>query len=125
MQATIKQEIKTVEQVKELVDKFYSKVNTDELLSPIFNDEAKVNWEEHLPKMYTFWSTQLLGTGNYNGRPFPPHAVLHIGKNHFERWLQLFTETVNENFTGEVAESAKAKAANIAAIFQYKLGLIS
>jgi hemoglobin len=120
----MKQEIKTMEQIKELVDKFYGKVNADELLSPVFNQEAKVNWEEHLPKMYKFWGTQLIGTGDYSGRPFPPHTELHIGKAHFERWISLFLETVNENFTGEVAEIAKQKAGNIAAIFQHKLGLI-
>jgi hemoglobin len=119
----MKSEIKTTKEIKELVDKFYEKVNDDNLLSPVFNSEAKVNWEEHLPKMYKFWGTQLIGAGNYTGRPFPPHAELHIGKEHFDRWLRLFLETINENFTGEVAEVAKLKANNIAAIFQYKLGL--
>jgi len=122
---TMKEEIKTTEQVKKLVDKFYEKVNADNLLSPVFNQEAKVNWEGHLPKMYQFWGTQLIGTGDYTGRPFPPHAELHINKEHFQRWLQLFMETVNENFEGEIAEKAKEKAKNIATIFQHKLGLIS
>jgi len=121
----MKEEIKTTKQVKKLVDKFYEKVNADELLSPVFNKEAKVNWEKHLPKMYQFWGTQLIGTADYTGRPFPPHAELHIKKEHFERWISLFLETVNENFTGEVAETAKGKAKNIATIFQHKLGLIS
>lgn len=119
----MKQEIKTTEQIKELVNKFYEKVNADSLLSPIFNQEAKVNWEEHLPKMYKFWGTQLLGTGDYTGRPFPPHTQLPINKNHFERWLVLFIETIDENFTGEIAETAKEKAKNIATVFQHKLGL--
>jgi len=74
--------------------------------------------------MYKFWGTQLIGTGDYAGRPFPPHEELHINKEHFERWIALFLETVNENFIGDVAEIAKAKGRNIAAIFQHKLGLI-
>jgi hemoglobin len=121
----MKEEIKTTEQIKKLVDKFYEKVNADNLLSPVFNQEAKLNWEEHLPKMYKFWGTQLIGTGDYTGRPFPPHTELHIRQEHFERWLLLFMETINENFIGEVAEIAKGKAKNIAAIFQFKLGLLS
>lgn len=121
----MKHKISSMEHVKELVDKFYEKVNMDNLLSPVFNKEAKVNWPEHLPKMYKFWGSILLGTADYNGRPFPPHAALHIGKEHFERWLQLFLETVNENFEGELAELAKQRAQNIASVFQYKLGLIS
>jgi hemoglobin len=124
-QRTMKKEIITTEQVKELVDKFYEKVNNDLLLSPVFNTEANVNWETHLPKMYRFWGTQLIGTADYTGRPFPPHMELNIGKEHFERWLQLFLQTVDENFTGAIAITAKEKAANIAAIFQYKLGLLA
>ena len=121
----MKEEIKTTEQVKQLVDKFYEKVNADNLLSPVFNQEAKVNWEGHLPKMYKFWGSILLGTADYNGRPFPPHETLQIDGKHFERWLQLFMETVNENFEGEIAETAKERAKNIATIFQHKLGLLS
>ena len=121
----MKEEIKTTEQVKQLVDKFYEKVNADNLLSPVFNQEAKVNWEGHLPKMYKFWGSILLGTADYNGRPFPPHETLQIDAKHFERWLQLFMETVNENFEGEIAETAKERAKNIATIFQHKLGLLS
>jgi len=121
----MKQEIKSEEQVKLLVDTFYGKVNNDELLSPVFNTEARVNWKAHLPKMYAFWSTQLIGSGSYSGRPFPPHMELTIGAAHFERWLKLFLETVDELFAGEVAAVAKQKATSIAAIFQYKLGLLN
>lgn len=120
----MKKEIVSTEHIKELVDKFYEKVNKDELLAPVFNEEAGIHWEEHLPKMYKFWGTQLIGTGDYVGRPFPPHTKLTIGVQHFERWLKLFIETVDENFIGDVAETAKAKARNIAVMFQYKLGLI-
>jgi hemoglobin len=120
----MKTEIKTEKDIKTLVDKFYEKVNKDELLSKIFNEEAKINWEEHLPKMYRFWGTQLIGSMNYAGQPFSPHMMLPINVTHFERWLKLFTETVDENFTGITAEIAKQKAKNIAGVFQYKLGLI-
>jgi hemoglobin len=119
----MKREIKTTEDIKLLVDRFYEKVNRDELLSPVFNGEAHVDWEEHLPKMYRFWGTQLIGTGDYTGRPFPPHMELTIGKEHFKRWLELFVRTVDDHFTGEIADIAKAKGKSIAEIFQYKLGL--
>jgi hemoglobin len=119
----MKKEIKNEEDIKLLVDTFYDKVNKDELLSPVFNSEANVDWTEHLPKMYKFWGTQLIGTADYFGRPFPPHSLLNINRDHFERWLQLFTATVDELFIGMGAEMAKQKARNIAAVFQSKLGL--
>jgi hemoglobin len=116
--------ITTATEVKELVDAFYKKVNADEILSPVFNIEAKIDWHTHLENMYKFWGMQLIGTREYTGSPFPPHTKLTIGVKHFERWLQLFIETVDENFIGAVAEEAKQKAKNIAAVFQHKLGLI-
>lgn len=119
----MKSEIRTEDDIKKLVDTFYGKVNSDPLLSPVFNEQAQVDWKEHLPTMYKFWGTQLIGTANYFGRPFPPHALLHIKQEHFERWLQLFTGTVDELFTGMSAEMAKQKARNIAAVFKHKLGL--
>jgi hemoglobin len=117
-------DIITKEDIKMMVDKFYDKVNKDELLGPVFNSEAEVNWEEHLPKMYAFWGTQLIGTQDYTGRPFPPHTELKITPKHFERWLKLFIQNIEENFSGPTADLAVYKAKNIASVFQYKLGLI-
>lgn len=114
-------EIVSREEVKLMVDNFYRKVNDDELLSLVFNDFAGVDWEEHLPNMYDFWSTILLGEMTYKGNPFLKHIPLPIDQEHFNRWLQLFIKTIDENFKGEVAEEAKKRASSIAGIFQYKL----
>ncbi|ELR72007.1 hemoglobin [Fulvivirga imtechensis AK7] len=118
-------EISSREEVKELVDSFYAKVNEDDLLSPVFNDFARVKWENHLPIMYDFWSSILLGDASYRGNPFIKHMVLPIDKDHFSRWLDLFLETVDERFTGAVAEEAKKRAGTIAGIFQYKMEMLN
>jgi len=110
--------------VKLLVDAFYDKVNGDALLAPIFNEHAHVNWEKHLPIMYRFWSSILLGTGSYDGQPFPKHAFLPVNQSHFAQWLLLFYETITENFRGPVAEEAKMRGANIARIFSNKIQMI-
>jgi hemoglobin len=117
-------DINSVEDVKTFVDAFYVKVNKDDLLSPIFNDFAQIDWEHHMPQMYEFWSSVLFGTMSYKGRPFPKHARLPVKQQHFERWLQLFWTTIDQNFKGPVAEDVKQRAWNIAIMFQYKLGLI-
>ena len=113
--------IQTKEDVIYLVDSFYAKVNKDELLSPIFNDFAKVNWETHMPTMYSFWGSILLGEESYSGRPFPKHLPLPIKQKHFDRWLELFHQTVDENFEGKLAIEAKSRASNIAKIFSFKI----
>lgn len=120
----MKKDIITEEDIKHLVDSFYAKVNKDDLLSPVFNDEAKIDWDHHMPKMYKFWGSMLIGTANYQGQPFPPHMKLSITPQHFSRWIELFVGTVNELYEGKTAELAIYKANNIATVFQYKLGLI-
>ncbi|OON66237.1 group III truncated hemoglobin [Hymenobacter sp. CRA2] len=114
-------DISTETDIRTLVDRFYDKVNQDELLGPVFNEIAAVHWEAHLPIMYDFWSSILLGTARYKGRPFPKHLALPIEKAHFQRWLQLFYQTVVENFAGAKAEEVKVKALNIATMFEYRM----
>ena len=109
--------------IKVLVDSFYRKVNTDDLLAPVFNDVARVEWEKHLPLLYQFWSTLLFHTNTYKGRPWPKHALLPVSAEHFARWVLLFKETVDENFSGPKADDAKNMAASIANTFQIRLHL--
>jgi hemoglobin len=119
-------DIENSEDIKNLVDAFYAKVNQDELLSPIFNQAAKVNWETHLPRMYQFWASLLLDSNEYRGQPFDKHAKHseHIHAIHFDRWVLLFNQTIDELFEGEKAKLAKTRAESIGAIFQYKLDFI-
>ena len=44
------------------------------------------------------------------------HLPLPIGKEHFDRWLQLFNQTIDELFEGQIAENARKRAASIARI---------
>jgi hemoglobin len=109
------------EDVKILVDRFYEKVKADPLLAPVF---SHLNWPHHLPIMYDFWSSMLLGDQTYRGNPLQKHLPLQIDKSHFSQWLALFTATVDENFAGEKAEEVKMRAQSIAGIFQLKMGLM-
>jgi hemoglobin len=106
--------------VKLLVDKFYDKVQTDPLLGPVF---SHVDWPHHLPTMYNFWSSILLGDQTYQGNPLQKHLALPVTAEHFNQWLSLFHQTVDENFEGEKAEEAKQRAQSIASLFQFKMGL--
>lgn len=118
-------DITTAEDIRTLVDSFYDKVTRDELLGPIFNDVAAVDWAEHLPIMYRFWESMLLGAGTYQGAPFPKHAVLPVQKEHFTRWLMLFLDTVDAHFSGPKAVEAKGRAASIADTFAQRMGLLN
>lgn len=120
----IKKEIKGIEEIRIMVDSFYDKVNEDDLLSPIFNEFSKVSWEKHLPIMYNFWNTILFNQGDYKGSPFPKHLKLPVEDKHFERWLKLFNQTIDENFTGEMAENVRLRAKTIALTFSSKIKML-
>jgi hemoglobin len=115
-------DITTRVDVEILVNRFYEQVRNDELLAPVF---SRVDWVHHLPVMYNFWSSVLLGDQSYTGNAFGKHQYLALSAQHFTRWLQVFTATVDEHFEGFNANEAKNRAAQMAQLFQYKLGLLS
>jgi hemoglobin len=121
----MKQDITNRQDIQTLVDGFYTKVRADETIGYLFNVVAKVDWPHHLPRMYDFWENIILQTGSFSGNPMAAHAQLHqkspLSAAHFERWLQLFFETVNEHFEGEKAELAKQRAQSIATMMQIKV----
>ncbi|RQP14569.1 MAG: group III truncated hemoglobin [Chryseobacterium sp.] len=118
-------DIQTREDIELLVNRFYDKVGRDATIGFFFNDIAKVNWSHHLPKMYAFWETLLFGQISYKGNPmaahFPINAQVPMEKRHFDHWLELWTETVNENFTGITADMAIYKARNISGLMSFKM----
>jgi hemoglobin len=75
-----------------LVKAFYAGVRQDPLLGPIFEERVE-DWEQHLDKLCAFWSSVMLMTGRYHGRPMQAHLPLPVGNEHFERWLALFEAT--------------------------------
>jgi hemoglobin len=107
-------------EVTEMVRRFYSDVAQDDLLGPMFNDVAKVDWSEHLPKLTAFWCRALFGMPGYAGNPFKAHQLVNAKRAftfaHFERWLDLFNETLELGWIGPYSEKAKALAANVARV---------
>lgn len=98
------------------VRRFYAKGDGDPLLGPIFR--AIPAFEEHIGIIVDFWSRQLIGTDRYTGRPFPPHWKLPIEPEHFDRWMELFSETAREDLPADLAEQAITKAGHMSVAFQ-------
>lgn len=111
-------DLDSVEQIAEMVRRFYADVNTDDLLGPIFNDVAHVDWDLHLPKLTAFWSRALLGIPGFDGNPMGKHVQAHLQSpftlDHFRRWLTLFVATVESGWAGPLAERATSLAFNVA-----------
>jgi hemoglobin len=105
----------TDEALRALVGTFYARVRRDPLIGPVFNG-AISDWPEHLEKLQAFWSSVMLTSGRYKGRPLPAH-VKHadaISPASFERWLAIWTDTTGEMLDAASATALQDKARRIA-----------
>jgi len=111
--------------VRRVVDAFYAKARRDPVIGPVFNRViADADWPAHLATIANFWSSMLLGTGSYQGRPMPKHlAIGDLADRHFERWLALFRQTVTELCTPDVAALFVDRAERIAHSFRIGLAI--
>lgn len=122
MTVTPKKEITDDADIRLLVDTFYDRASKDELLAPIF----AVKFTHHigaLDPLYRYWRTMLTDQEVDAEIPFPKHADLPLTHQHFDRWLSLFHQTVDDLFSGAVAEKAKFRAIRMSEIFRYKMEL--
>ena len=113
-------DITGLEDIQLFVDEFYGRVRKDDLIGPVF-DNVIADWQPHLDKMYAFWNAALFGVPGFKGNPFAKHAPLPIAQEHFGRWLELFSETIDAHFTGPMAVETKQKAGLMATMFMSKL----
>lgn len=122
---TMRADLRNREDIILLVNTFYEKVERDAIIGPIFTTVANVNWEKHLPLMYSFWCTLLLEERSYAGNPMQVHERLNtqhpLLQYHFDGWLRIFVETVDELFAGVKAEEAKSRASQIAVLMHHRM----
>ncbi|MGH1366432.1 MAG: group III truncated hemoglobin [Calditrichia bacterium] len=115
----------TEETIKTLVDQFYIRVRSDSELGPVFNQAlgySDEEWQPHLERMYSFWSSIMLASRRYHGNPIQKHLNLPaFDRSLFDRWLELFSETANEVHEPEVAQKYIIKGQNIAKNFKQML----
>jgi hemoglobin len=116
----MKPDVSNLDDIKLFVDEFYNKVMADDLIGPVFNGVIS-DWTPHLEKMYKFWNAALFGVPGFKGNPFARHAPLPISAPHFERWMKLFTQTIDDHFEGKMAEEVKYRASLMADMFLKRL----
>ena len=105
----------TERQIEDLVAAFYARIRTHPTLGPIFERVIGPDWSAHLKTMCDFWSSVMLTTGRYKGRPIPAHVRIGgIEPAHFAQWLALFEATARELFVPDLAQSFVEKARRIA-----------
>lgn len=108
--------------ISRLVRSFYDRVRSDARLGPIFAREIHGDWNPHLEKMTNFWSSVILKTGDYHGRPVPAHMKIEgVTPEDFAIWLGIFRQTAQELCTPEVAAVFVERAERIARSLQLAL----
>ena len=97
--------------IREMVTHFYGHARVDPLLGPVFEDAIAEQWAPHIDTMVDFWASVLLGAGRYSGNPRAIHAAVPgISPTHFERWLELFEQTLQATFDAETAAQIHTRA---------------
>lgn len=115
----MQQEITSKGDIEKLVDVFYGKVLKDDVLAPFFKF---LDFEKHIPKMVHFWSFVLLDEAGYTTNVTEKHLKMPLKGEHFDRWISLFQETIDELFEGEKAEQAKQRAILVGWTIKHKMG---
>ena len=111
-----------------LVRNFYRDAAMDDLLGRVF-EAAHVNWNAHVATLIDFWAWQLLGEPGYEGQPLRAHEPVHartpLSHSHYERWVQLFCDTIDTSFCGPRAEVAKGRGRKMASAMERLLSGVS
>ena len=104
-----------------LVRNFYRDAAMDDVLGPVFA-AAPINWNAHIATLTDFWAWQLLGEVGYEGHPLRAHEPVHartpLSHAHYERWIELFVDTVDTSFAGPLADIAKLRGRKMAAAME-------
>lgn len=118
-------DIETRTDLELLMVNFYGKVLLDPVIGHFFTEVVKLDMDRHIPIIVDFWESVLFEKGSYQGNVLDVHERLHhlsaFRDVHFERWVTVFRETVDEMFAGANAEKLKQRATSIATVMKIKL----
>lgn len=121
----MKPDIATKKDIEQIMAVFYQKARADTLIGFFFTQVIPVRWDRHLPAMCTFWENVLFYSGVYEGDPVTTHRRIHekypTRPEHFQRWIQLFSQTIDAFFEGPNAQKMKQHARAIAAVMLQKI----
>lgn len=102
------------ERLRRILWAFYGKVVQDDLLGPVFLSKIgpfpKGGWPVHMLRLEGFWRAVLGAESAYRGQPGPAHMNLGANERHFDRWLELWQETLHEHLDPPEAETLYALA---------------
>jgi len=123
----VKADVVNRENIRTMVMRFYVKILKDDIVGPFFvaklgEDMKNEHWIPHLDLLVDFWASIMTGDSAYRGNPFMPHTQLgELKRETFERWLEIFSETLDEVYEPQVAMAYKERSVVIAGNFMRNL----
>ena len=122
---TTKKDIEDRSDLERMLESFYQKAFKDDLISHFFLEVVPLDLEHHIPVIADFWESVLLDGRGYRKNVMEIHLNISekskIEKEHLDRWVKLFTATIDELFEGPKATLAKQRAASIATMMHLKI----
>jgi len=121
-------DLDTEAEIVEMVTRQYVDVGQDDLLKPYFDfGPGFIDWQAHIGNVADYWCHVLLYAPGYEIDVIETHRHLHDNSPFtpelFDRWLQVFHDTVDGGWTGSKADEAKKRATGMAwAMAQRYLG---
>ena len=121
----MKKDIETRENLESFLRAFYKKAFADELIGHFFTEVVPLDLKTHIPVIADFWESVVFNKRGYRKNVMQVHQHIDhlskIQKEHLDRWVSIFTSTVDEYFEGTKAELMKQRARSIATLMDIKL----
>lgn len=117
MSADLKPDLDSADNITLMVDRFYEALLNDELMAPLFLEVAKVDLADHLPTISQYWQKMLLGDKTYKNNTMAKHRAINksqaFTKEHYQTWLDHFSNTAERHFSGPYTDKALNIARNV------------
>lgn len=121
----MKPDVTTRTQLEAMLAHFYTLALKDDEIGFFFTRVVPLDMEKHLPVITDFWESVVLGTRGYSKNVMALHQHIHqlsaIRKEHLDRWVSLFTQTIHYHFEGPNATLMAQRATSIATLMNGKL----
>lgn len=121
----MKYDIESRKDIELLIHQFYQKALHDKEIGHFFTEVMQLNMEMHIPVITDFWESVLLDNMVYRGNVMVKHIELNrlstLTEQHFDRWVEIWNMTVEQNFVGENATAAIQKAKTMRDLMLFKI----
>ena len=112
-------DLDTEDEIVEMVTRQYVDVGQDDMLQPYFNfGPGFIDWRAHIGSVADYWCHVLLYAPGYDIDVIEVHRHLHssapFASELFDRWLQVFHDTVDGGWVGPKATLANKRATGMA-----------